>query len=109
MLPTEAAFTDGKMRISDAYRIAERAGAELIKRKDMLTYFDYKRYIRGTGEDIRVYIPSPSMIKAKLDSIRELGFMGIAFDIESVPVWLLSMFNTYFSRADYSLLFGEEG
>lgn len=107
-LPTFAKAKDAELRVYDAYRLAERVGAEICRRNDLMSYFDYKRYIKGTGEDIRVIIPSLSMVKAKLDKIHELGFIGIAFDIEGAPIWLLSMFNSYFSRADYSLLFGEQ-
>ena len=104
-LPTLAKIKDDEMSVYDAWRLAERVGAQIFKNEDLVCYFDYTRYTRGRGENVRVMIPSASMTKAKLGKIKELGFMGIAFDINSVPVWLLSMFNTYFSRADYSLLF----
>ena len=101
---TEAKIGDRSAQISDALRLALRIGAEIEKESEISpSSFNYRRYIGGKGEDIKVTFPNPSLIKAKFQKLSELGFMGIAFDIESAPVWLLSMFNAYFSRADFAL------
>lgn len=97
-----------KMTGFDALKLARQYGAELkFRENELLSYFNYRRYMRGVGEDVEIRIPQLTITKAKLQLVCELGFMGIAFDIESAPVWLLSLFNTYFSRADFSILSAE--
>ncbi len=100
------ALSAGDERISytEALKLARQYGADLtIDEQTLLSTFKYRRYLRGKGEEVEVRIPQLNMTKAKLKSVSELGFMGIAFDIETVPVWLTSLFNSYFSRADFSL------
>ena len=67
----------------------------------MISSFDYNRYKRGMRESVRVAYPTPENIKAKLDIIHELGFMGIAFDIMNIPIEYLLMFDELFKIPDH--------
>ncbi len=72
--------------ISDAYRVA----GELKYDKDkMICFYNTKRY-RYRSDDSLVAFPSLENIKAKLELVSQLGYMGISFDIMRTPVeWLL--------------------
>lgn len=106
-LETEA-YADGRrLNVNDCLHLALRSGAELRELEGGGYGFPYRRYIRGRGEDICVRMPSLTSTLERLKAVSDLGFMGVSFDIESVPTWLLCLYNTYFSRADYSLVGNE--
>ena len=46
--------------------------------------------------------PSLAMIKELMLLCQELGYMGFAFNIETVPIQYLCLFNSLFTRADYN-------
>ena len=66
----------------------------------MISSFEYHKYFGGKRETVRVAYESPENIKAKLDLIRELGLMGISFDIASVPIEYLLMFDELYNIPD---------
>ncbi|MBQ2737980.1 MAG: LysM peptidoglycan-binding domain-containing protein [Clostridia bacterium] len=49
-----------------------------------------------------VCFPSLVMIKELMLTCHELGYMGFAFNIETVPMQYLCLFNSLFTRADYN-------
>ena len=59
----------------------------------LVSSYEYYKYQKGIRETIRVAFETAENIKAKLDLIRELGFMGIAFDIMQIPCEYLLMFD----------------
>lgn len=72
--------------LADAYRVA----GELKYDKDkMICFYNTKRY-RHSSDDSLVAFPSLENIKAKLELVSQLGYIGISFDILRTPVeWLL--------------------
>lgn len=97
------------MTISDALSLALRSGATVkTDEKTKNSYFEYNRYKNGVKESCKITFPSLEATEAMLRECSELGFMGFSFNINLVPTSYLCMFNTQFSRADYSL-FSSEG
>ncbi|MBE6537460.1 MAG: LysM peptidoglycan-binding domain-containing protein [Ruminococcaceae bacterium] len=95
---------DLSLSVDDIKELCYRSGKELITdEKSLISRFDYVRYKIGKGEEIPIFFPSLRYIKAKLEALCELGFMGIGCDIDTVPLSNLTMFNSMFARADYSL------
>ena len=79
---------------AEAIRLAQGAGKEIDFDKALLvSSYEYYKYQKGIRETIRVAFETAENIKAKLDLIRELGFMGIAFDIMQIPCEYLLMFD----------------
>lgn len=101
---TRSDTPEANISIDEIKELCYRSGKELKTDKEsLISYFDYVRYKIGKGEEIRLSFPSLQYIKAKLEALCELGFMGIACDIDTVPLSNLTMFNSMFARADYSL------
>lgn len=63
-----------------------------------ICYFDYNKYKGGRKEKTKVCYESLENIKAKLELVGELGFMGINFDIMKIPTEYLMLFETMFRR-----------
>ena len=102
-LKSGSAFSDGFISADEIKELCYRSGKELITSDDLISHFEYVRYKTGKGEEMCLSFPSLRYIKAKLEALCELGFMGMACDIDSVPISNLTMFNSLFARADYSL------
>ena len=82
---------------AEAVRLAAQAGKEIeYDGALMLSGFDYTKYLGGKRETVRTVYEPPENIKAKLDLIRELGLLGISFDIMHIPVEYLLMFDELF-------------
>ncbi len=103
-LPSSLSLGDGKISIDEAKELCYRSGKALKTNSDtMLSEFEYTRYKTGKGELYKIAFPSLQYIKAKLEALCELGFIGIAFDVDTRPTSYLTMFNAMFARADYAL------
>ena len=94
---------DGFVSIGEIKETCYRSGKALTTDGGLISHFDHVRYRIGMGEEIRLSFPSLRYTKAKLEALYELGFMGIAYDIDTVPISNLTTFNSMFARADYSL------
>ena len=91
---------DEEMLISDAVDTAIGAGQEIQYDADKkISYFHYNKYLGGKRESVRVAFEALENIKAKLDLIAELGFMGISFDVMRVPIPYLMAFEATFASA----------
>ena len=66
----------------------------------MICSFDYASFGRGERGRTTVRYEAMENIKAKLELIRELGFMGITFDIRSIPIEYLLMFDELYNIPD---------
>lgn len=98
-IPTLAYMGDEEILIKDAKNIAQSAGVDIEYDKEkMICHFSYTRYKAGRGEAVRVAYESPENLKAKLDLVSELGYMGVSFDIMKIPVEYLMMFEASFSH-----------
>lgn len=103
-LPSSLSLGDGKISVDEAKELCYRSGNSLKTNNDtMLSEFEYTRYKTGKGERYNIAFPSLQYIKAKLEALCELGFIGIAFDVDTRPTSYLTMFNAMFARADYAL------
>ena len=101
---TASEMPDRSISADEIKELCYRSGKVLTTdEKTQISYFDYIKYRIGKGEEIRLSFPSLRYIKAKLEALCELGFMGIACDIDTTPLSNLTMFNSMFARADYSL------
>lgn len=101
---TSVKLSDEIISADEIKELCYRSGKELITDEvSLISYFDYVKYRIGKGEVIRLSFPSLRYIKAKLEGLYELGFMGIACDLDTTPLSNLTMFNSMFARADYSL------
>ena len=100
---TGTTLSDRSLSAEEIKELCYRSGKEILTDEGLVSYFDHIRYRVGKGETIRLSFPSLRYTKAKLEALYELGFMGIAYDIDSVPISNLTTFNSMFARADYSL------
>jgi spore germination protein len=97
-IPSFAYMGGEELTKSEAEKLAQAAGKEILYDEDKKTcHFDYNKYKAGKRETVNVYYESAENVKAKLDLIGELGFMGITFDIMRVPVEYLMMFAVMFN------------
>ena len=85
-LKSGSAFSDGFISADEIKELCYRSGKELITSDDLISHFEYVRYKTGKGEEMCLSFPSLRYIKAKLEALCELGFMGMACDIDSVPI-----------------------
>ena len=104
-IPSFAYMGGEELTKSEAERLAHTSGKEILYDEEQkMCHFDYNKYTAGKREVINVYYESPENVKAKLDLIGELGFMGITFDIMRIPVEYLMMFASMFSTpSQYNL------
>lgn len=94
----------GKVSANEIKELCYRSGKQLTTdEKSLISEFDFIRYKTGLGEKIRLYFPSLLHTKKTYESLCENGFLGIAFDTDTVMIQTLLMFNSLFARADYSL------
>jgi len=101
---TSTKIDDSTVSPDEIKELCYRSGKELITdEKNLISYFNYVRYKIGKGNEIQLSFPSLRYIKTKLTALCELGFMGICCDVDATPMSNLTMFNSMFARADYSL------
>lgn len=87
--------------IQDAIKRAHKLNRELKNdaEKKILS-FDYPHF-HGAHHDTRTMrFESLENIKAKLELVAELGYMGVSFDVSRTPASTLMLINTLFSRQD---------
>lgn len=98
-IPTTAYMGNEEILVSDVANLAYLAGQEILYDDEKkISYFNFNRYRAGQREPVRVAHESLENLKAKLDLIGELGYMGISFDIMKIPVEYLMMFEACFSH-----------
>ena len=102
MLDCDCKLGDKVISYNDARRLCIRSGKRFSPQSDGISNgFVHTVYKRGIGQNKEVLCPSLEYIKAKLSEISELGYMGIAVNVNNVPTVIYSVFNALFSRADY--------
>lgn len=88
-----------EIRKSDFERLAHTSGKEILyDRERGICHFEYNKYKNGKKEAVNVRFEALENIKAKLELVGELGFMGISFDVMNIPTEYLMMFETSFNR-----------
>ncbi len=103
-LPSNIPVGDGFLGIDEAKELCYRCGKALTTDKEsLISKFEYTRYKTGVGENLEIAFPSLKYIKTKLETLCELGFIGISFDVDTRPTSYLTMFNALFARADYAI------
>ena len=104
MAPGEADGEEDKISVSEAKELCHRNGIRpTLDEHSLLHSFSFNRYKIGKATKTEVSFPSLPYIKKKLESIAELGFMGLAFDADKARAASLAMFNSLFVRADYRM------
>lgn len=88
-----------------AVRTAAKVGAE-IRHNAGRGLCEYRYRGRG-GEEIAVEFESLENIKAKLDLVGDLGYMGISFDVGRTPIAHLMAYSALFSGIGYTSIFGQ--
>ncbi len=88
-----------------AVKTAAKVGAE-IRHNAGRGVCEYRYRGRG-GEEIAVEFESLENIKAKLDLVSELGYMGISFDVGRTPIAHLMAYSALFSGIGYTSIFGQ--
>ena len=102
-LPAFASDNNGFIPSSDAIASARRGGCRIDTDKDsLISSFTARR----TG---KTSYNSLKNIKARLDLLSELGFMGISFDIMRTPISYLMMYNALFKTVSYTGIRPREG
>ncbi len=98
-LPTFAYMNDEAMSKKEAERLAYSSATEIKRDENTgLNSFEYNKYRKGKKERVRVSYESLENIKAKLDLVDKLGFMGVSFDINSIPTEYLMMLESLFRK-----------
>ena len=98
-ISSSAYMGDEEITKEEAERIAYAARKEIQNdEKALLSSFSYTRYVGANKEEVRVAYESMENIKAKLELVSLLGFMGISFDIGRIPVEYLMMFEVMFNH-----------
>ena len=102
-LPAFAAAGAGFITMDEAMRLARRRSAVIERSEDSLTCsFE-------CGRCGRIVYHSLENIKARLDIISELGFMGISFDIARTPISHLLMYNALYKTVGTTPVRSREG
>ena len=102
-LPAFASAGDGFITVDEAMRLARRRGAAIERSEDsLISSFE-------CGRCGRVVYHSLENIKARLDIISELGFMGISFDIARTPISHLLMYNALYKTVGTAPVRSREG
>lgn len=103
---TSFAMIDGEYAdCSEAVRRAAKVGAE-ISYDPVRGVCGYSYHGRG-GEVVSVEFESLENIKAKLELLGELGYMGIGFDVGRTPIAHLAAYSALFSGICYTSIFGQ--
>lgn len=100
-LPSFACSSGEIMEMDEARRLARRRRAEItLDEQTLMQSFDYTKYSSGHPKRCRVIYDSLKNIKAKLELVGELGFMGVSFDTSRVSVPTLMMLQTMFAHQE---------
>jgi LysM repeat protein len=98
------AYAEGEaMTHTEAMALAYRMKREIFYDEGKKTLgFNFSSYSSGKTRESRVSLESPENITAKLQVARELGYMGISYDIMRAPIWQMMLVSATFSPAiDY--------
>lgn len=97
------AFSDGKYEtIDEAIGEARRTRAEIVTdEKSLLSSYERRGHTTRWS--------SLKNIKARLELLPELGFMGMSFDIMRTPIAHLMMYNSLYKTVSYTGLTSREG
>lgn len=100
-LPAFAVDGDDVFEISGALNEAHRGRHELENDKEKkILSFDYTHFKGTRGERRKMRFESVENVKAKLELVSELGYMGVSLDVSRTPVSTLMMMHSMFYRAD---------
>ena len=103
-LSSTALISDKDIGIGEAKYLSYKCGKEIVTEPEtLISSFEYTRYKNGIGNTEKITFPSLRYIKAKLNILSELGFMGVSFDTDSAPISYMTLFNSMFRRADFAL------
>ena len=103
-IPTLAYMGNEELLISEAEDLAYTSGKEIgYDDKKKICEFNYNKYRAGSCDTVRVAYESLENLKAKLELVGELGFMGISFDIMNIPTEYLMLFETMFSHPSFPM------
>ena len=98
-IPSLAYMGDEQILVSEATGLAYSSAREIDYDEDkMISHFTFNRYQKGMREPMRVAFESLENVKAKLELVAELGYMGISFDVMKIPVNCLMLFETSFGH-----------
>ena len=98
-IPSLGYIDNEEIHPKDAVKIACSSALEILNDDESkISYFYYNKYIGGKRERVRASYESLDNVKAKLDMIGELGFMGIVFDIMRIPIEYLMTFSASFQK-----------
>ena len=96
-LPSFGYVGTEEIRTKDAERLAYSSAKEINYDKEKkINRFEFNKYRGSKKEVVNVIYESLHNVKAKLDALGELGFMGVFFDVMNVPVSYLMMYETMF-------------
>ena len=99
-LPSFGYMGDEALTKREAERIACGAGKAIVEDKERgINHFEYNKYRAGKKEIVKVAYESLNGIKAKLDLVGKLGFMGVTFDIMHIPTEYVMLFTSMFRSA----------
>ncbi len=94
-IPSLAFCGDKYISIDDAFKLAWNKNAEIMHDDDKkISYF------AAGGK--KIYFESMENIRAKLQLISELGYMGISFDIMRVPMSTVMIYNSLFKTLSFA-------
>ena len=86
--------------VDEALKLAYSGRCEILYDEDTkLCQFDCNRYSFGRKNPTRVVFESLENVKAKLDLVCELGYMGISIDIQRCPMSYALMFDCLFRQS----------
>ena len=94
-IPTLAFAGDKYITLEEAHALAYAGGREILHDDGaLISFFE----LNGR----KICFESMKNIKAKLELVAELGYMGISFDIMRVPTSTLMMYNSVFKTLSFS-------
>ncbi len=102
-LPAPARLMDRYIPYGEAMKIARECGNKIsLNESTLLSHFCDKKQ----GECV---FSSLSYIKAMLDLVRELDYMGVCFDIMRTPLSHMMMYNSIFKSSYFNSVRTQEG
>jgi LysM repeat protein len=87
------------LTLEQIFKIAIKYGAEFENdEKKMISLLDYTFYKNGEKKPLRISLESLENVKAKLELMHELGFMGTVVDVGRVPIsYIMMLYNLFVS------------
>ncbi len=75
-----------------------------IDREKLISHLDYNFYKNGQKRPLRIHQEILENVKAKLELMHELGYMGVAVDVGRVPISYVMMLHILFSGTESSYM-----